>query len=54
MSTWLDRPLSVAGRAILMENGRPVTKLVNIDRDLCIIPNVAIHFNREINKGLCL
>ena len=51
MSTWLDRPLSVAGRAILMENGRPVTKLVNIDRDLCIIPNVAIHFNREINKG---
>ena len=32
------------------ENG-PQTRLVNLDRDLCVIPNVAIHFNREINKG---
>ena len=51
MSTWLDRPLSIAGRVIGKENGRLVTRLLNIDRDLCIIPNVAIHFNREINKG---
>lgn len=51
MSTWLDRPLSIAGRVIGKENGRLVTRLLNIDRDLCVIPNVAIHFNREINKG---
>lgn len=51
MSTWLDRPLSIAGRVIVKEEGKLVTRLLNIDRDLCVIPNVAIHFNREINKG---
>lgn len=51
MSTWLDRPLSIAGRVVVKEDGKLVTRLLNIDRDLCVIPNVAIHFNREINKG---
>jgi aspartyl aminopeptidase len=51
LSSWLDRPLSVAGRIIVKENGRLVSKLVNVDRDLMIIPNLAIHMNREINKG---
>lgn len=47
LSTWLDRALSVAGRvAVKGENG-PETRLVNIDRDLLVIPNVAIHLNRE-------
>lgn len=51
MSTWLDRPLSVAGRiAVRTENGIK-TVLVNIDRDFCVIPNVAIHMQREINDG---
>ena len=50
-STWLDRPLSVAGRVIVETENGPRTRLVNLDRDLCVIPNVAIHFNREINKG---
>ena len=50
-STWLDRPLSVAGRVIVDTENGPETRLVNLDRDLCVIPNVAIHFNREINKG---
>ena len=50
-STWLDRPLSVAGRVIVETENGPKTRLVNLDRDLCVIPNVAIHFNREINKG---
>ena len=48
---WLDRPLSVAGRVIVETENGPKTRLVNLDRDLCVIPNVAIHFNREINKG---
>lgn len=52
LSTWLDRPLSVAGRVSLWEDGRVVTKLVNVDRDLLVIPNLAIHMNREINKGV--
>lgn len=52
LSTWLDRPLSVAGRVVIKEEERLVTKLINFDESLCIIPNVAIHFNREINKGM--
>lgn len=50
-STWMDRPLSVAGRVIVKEDGRLVSKLINVKRDLMVIPNVAIHFNREINSG---
>lgn len=46
-SSWFDRPLSVAGR-IVTKNG---CRLVNLDEDSLIIPNMAIHLNREINKG---
>lgn len=50
-SSWFDRPLSVAGR-ILGETGDGiVSRLVNIDQDLLMIPNLAIHMNREINQG---
>ena len=52
LSTWLDRPLSVAGRVIVKENGEFVSRLVNIDKDLLMIPNVAIHMNRDMNKGV--
>lgn len=48
---WLDRPLSVAGRVIAETEDGIETRLVNIDRDLLIIPNLAIHFNREVNDG---
>ena len=48
---WFDRPLSVAGRVIVKDGSRLVTRLVNIDRDLCMIPNLAIHMNREANEG---
>lgn len=51
LSTWLDRPLSVAGRVITKSKDGFSTKLVNIDRDLCVIPNVAIHMNSDLNKG---
>lgn len=52
LSTWLDRPLSVAGRVVVAEHGEMITKNVVIDRDLFIIPNVAIHMNRDMNKGV--
>ena len=52
LSTWLDRPLSVAGRVSLEKDGEVLTKLVNVDRDLLVIPNVAIHMNRDMNKGV--
>ena len=51
VSSWLDRPLSLAGRVLYKENGGIGEKLVNIDRDLLVIPNVAIHMNSDINKG---
>lgn len=51
-STWFDRPLSVAGRAFVREENTIKNKLVYIDKDLLLIPNVAIHFNREVNKGV--
>lgn len=57
-STWLDRPLSVAGRVVVKDNengsntrGGLTTRLINIDRDLLMIPNVAVHMNRDMNKG---
>ena len=48
---WLDRPLSVAGRVIVRTGDGIETRLVNIDRDLMIIPNLAIHMNRQVNDG---
>lgn len=50
---WFDRPLSIAGRVIVKDpsSGRFVSKLVNIDRDLVLIPNLAIHMNHEANNG---
>lgn len=47
--TWLDRPLSIAGRVVLEKEGVIETKLINIDKDLLIIPSQAIHINREVN-----
>lgn len=50
-ATWFDRPLSIAGRVLIQEGNSYITKLVNIDRDLVMIPNVAIHMNRAVNDG---
>ena len=50
-SVWLDKPLSIAGRIVVDDGEKLVSRLIDIDKDLAIIPNVAIHFNREINKG---
>lgn len=51
ISSWFDRPLSLAGRAIVKNGAAFETRVVTFDRDLCLIPNVCIHFNREINNG---
>ena len=51
MGTWLDRPLSVAGRVLVRREGKLAQRLVALDRDLAIIPSVAIHMNREAGSG---
>lgn len=50
-ATWFDKPLSVAGRVLVKEGNKLTTKLLNIDKDLIMIPNVAIHMNRGVNDG---
>lgn len=51
MSSWLDRPLSAAGRLIYEENGHLAEKLVAVDGTMLVIPSVAIHMDRTVNKG---
>lgn len=51
MAPWLDRPLSVAGRVMVETENGVESRLVDIDRDLLLIPNVAIHMNRQANDG---
>lgn len=48
---WFDRPLSIAGRVLVREGESLRMKLVDVDRDLVMIPNLAIHMNREANDG---
>ena len=51
LAPWLDRPLSIAGRVTVQTGEGVETRLVDIDKDLLLIPNVAIHMNREANDG---
>ena len=52
MAPWFDRPLSVAGRVMVKQkDGTIAMKLVNADRDLLMIPSLAIHMNRDANNG---
>ncbi len=52
MSSWFDRPLSVAGRIYVNTKGGIEKKLIHFDEDLLTIPNLAIHMNREVNDGV--
>ncbi|MGF7056772.1 M18 family aminopeptidase [Brassicibacter mesophilus] len=54
LNTWLDRPLSIAGRVSLKSDNvfYPESRLVNINKPMMIIPNLAIHMNRKINEGI--
>ena len=53
--TWFDRPLSLAGRVLVRGEGDPrgrvESRLVSLDRDVALIPSLAIHMDREVNKG---
>ncbi|MBB5183528.1 M18 family aminopeptidase [Catenisphaera adipataccumulans] len=49
--TWLDRPLSIAGRVLVQNGTRMETKLLYIDKDILIIPSLCIHMNRGVNDG---
>lgn len=51
MSSWFDRPLSIAGRVLVREGGALTTHLVDLGRDAVLIPNMPIHFNRDVNDG---
>ncbi|WP_034601935.1 M18 family aminopeptidase [Clostridiisalibacter paucivorans] len=54
LNTWMDRPLTLAGRVTMKGHNplKPISKLINFDRPMVIIPNVAIHMNRKINEGI--
>lgn len=56
LSTWFDRPLSLAGRVFLRSQNplHPSTRLLRIERPVLTIPNLAIHFNRQVNDGVAL
>ena len=51
VNTWLDRPLRVAGRVCIRNNGRIESVLYDSKEAICSIPNVAIHMNRNLNSG---
>ena len=50
-STWFDRPLSIAGRVLIQSGDSIEARLIKIERDLCIIPSLAIHMDRNANDG---
>ena len=51
IAPWMDRPLSIAGRCMVETENGVEARLINIDRDLMLMPNVAIHMNRQANDG---
>lgn len=58
LSTWMDRPLSLAGRVVLKSRNGDITapevRLLRIEQPILTIPNLAIHFNRAVNDGVSL
>ena len=56
LSTWMDRPLSMAGKVCTVSDDpfSPNVHLVDFKRPLLTVPNLAIHFNREVNSGVAL
>lgn len=56
LNTWLDRPLAIAGRVVTKGEDilNPKEEIININKPLCIIPNIAIHMNRTVNEGYAL
>lgn len=55
-NTWFDRPLSLAGKVVTKSDSvfEPNEHLINIEKPILVLPNLAIHMNREVNKGVSL
>ena len=49
--SWLDRPLSLAGRVMVSEGGRIESRLLDLDRDVLLVPSLAIHLDRSVNSN---
>lgn len=56
LNTWFDRPLSIAGRVVLKGDSlvKPEVKIFDAKKPLLIIPNIAIHMNRNVNEGYAI
>lgn len=54
LNTWMDRPLNIAGRVIINNSNKLITKLISFDRPMVIIPNCSIHYYHELNTGVKL
>ncbi len=54
LSTWMDRPLTIAGRVCVEDNDKINTHIIKLKDNICMIPNLAIHMNREVNSGYAL
>ncbi len=54
LSSWMDRPLTIAGRVCVAQKEEIVSHLVKLEDNSCVIPNLAIHMNRDINNGTAL
>lgn len=54
LNTWMDRPLSIAGRVALRSSDvyNPEIRIIDVEKPVLTIPNVAIHLNRDVNKGI--
>lgn len=52
LSSWFDKPLSIAGKVIVKEEDKIITKLLYIDRDLLVIPNLPPHLESKVSKGM--
>lgn len=51
-SSWMDRPLGIAGRIFVNEQNKISAKLINIDQPIVMIPRLPIHYNRNVNQGV--
>ncbi len=52
--SWLDRPLGVAGRALVKTPEGVASRLIHVDRDVLLVPSLCIHMNRDVNDGVAL
>lgn len=54
MSSWMDRPLTIAGRVCVEKDGSIISHVVTLKDNICMIPSLAIHMNRDVNNGMAI